>query len=171
MTPQMPPSSLTQERLKDVLHYDPDTGSFTRIKRMGRFPAGTKVGYIQKFRGLYLDIRVDKILYPAHRLAWFYMTGEWADIIDHKDLNGLNNKFSNLRMATKSQNAANCKISSKNISGFKGVYFNVARNKWAACIKINYRGKHLGLYSTPEKAHEAYAIAASKLFGEFSRSE
>jgi hypothetical protein len=107
-------------------------------------------------------------LYLEHRLAWLYMTGELPIEVDHKDGNGVNNKFKNLRSATTPQNRANSRKSVKNTSGFKGVSFYVGRGKWVAEIQFNGKRKRLGYFDTPEEAHKAYCVAADKVHGEFA---
>ena len=84
------PSNLTQERLKQLLHYDPETGEFSRVAK-GR-------GYHKPVNSLYEDgyyrIGVDRRIYMANRLAWLYMTGKWPkEIIDHRDLDKSNNIY------------------------------------------------------------------------------
>lgn len=89
--------------------------------------------------------------------------------IDHKDRNPRNCKRNNLRLCTRSQNAANQGLSKVNTSGFKGVTFEIASNKWKAQIKFNYQNKHLGLFLTPEEAAKAHDKAAKKKYlGEFA---
>lgn len=90
------------------------------------------------------------------------------DLVDHIDHNTLNNVRSNLRLANYSQNASNSKKSRANTSGFKGVIYNKNRSKWMARIKFNQKLIYIGLYSTPELAHEAYCKKAKELFGEFA---
>lgn len=88
--------------------------------------------------------------------------------IDHKDLNGLNNSRSNLRISTRPQNKMNTKKRSGAKSRFKGVSPN--RNKWTANICLSGKGKYLGIYGTEEEAAKAYDSAARKHFGEFART-
>lgn len=161
---------ITQARLKELLHYDPDTGVFTRLGIAGRNGStrsvGSVAGSVSKSTG-YVRITVDYQEYLAHRLAWLYMTGEWPDLkIDHKNTVKTDNRWLNLRKATDTQNAANRKAKATSATGLKGV--TPESGKWRAEIKVGGKSKRLGLYSTPELAAKAYADAASKIHGEFA---
>lgn len=104
-------------------------------------------------------IYIHQILLPAHDLK---LTP------DHKDGNGLNNQKDNLRLATKSQQAANTQ--KRNILGssnYKGVCFSKQENKWKAYID-SYGRKHLGTFNLEIDAAKAYNKAAQKFFGEFA---
>lgn len=92
-----------------------------------------------------------------------------ADFVDHIDRNGLNNTRANLRLATKSQNSANRGAKRTNKTGLKGVYFR--RGRYTARITKEGHTMYLGVFITPEEAHEAYKKASVILFGEFARSE
>ena len=87
---------------------------------------------------------------------------------DHRDGNGLNNKRSNLREATKSQNMHNRMASVNNTSGFKGVSFSKFHQRWVAYIGFNGNKHHLGYFDTAEEAHVAYVEAAKRMHGEFA---
>jgi hypothetical protein len=89
--------------------------------------------------------------------------------VDHVDLNGLNNRRKNLRIATPQQNCFNRRKTRANTSGFKGVCWNRKSRKWQAGIRINGRSMHLGLFETPELAYEAYCSAAKSSYGSFAR--
>lgn len=89
---------------------------------------------------------------------------------DHKNRNGLDNRRENLRACTHGQNQQNSCIYKNNTSGFKGVTWDKSARKWRSYIKFNSKGKHLGLFETPEAAHEAYCKAAAELHGEFSNT-
>lgn len=158
--------SLTPERLKELLHYDPETGMFTWRVAM----RGTRIGDVARCPSQgRVVVRVDRILYQAHRLAWFYVMGAWPkDVIDHKDGNPSNNRWENLREATQTQNMANMKRPAKNSTGFKGV----GRHQGKYRAYIGYQGKfvHLGVFDEPAVAHEAYKAAAVKYYGEFANS-
>lgn len=97
------------------------------------------------------------------------MTGEWpADMIDHKNRDRTDNRWENLREATRSQNNANRRASSTH--GFKGATFNRRQGRWMAQTKVNGKRVYLGYYDTPEEAHAAYVAAAERYFGEFARA-
>jgi hypothetical protein len=91
--------------------------------------------------------------------------------IDHKDGNGLNNRRSNMRIATRSQNSRNRGKHSNNKSGFKGVSWNTRDRTWQAQITKDHKKIHLGNFPTPEQAHAAYRAAAAKLHGDFACTE
>ena len=86
---------------------------------------------------------------------------------DHIDGNGLNNRRSNLRACTNTENQWNTGAKINNTSGFKGVCWRADMGKWVAKIKVNGKMKHIGLFTTPEAAHAAYCTAAAELHGEF----
>lgn len=154
---------LTQSRLKELLHYDPETGVFTwRVNKGGPAKAGGLAG--SRNRGGYRIIGIDYRLYQAHRLAWLYIHGEWPKHeIDH--INGVrdDNRIDNLRGATHAENHQNRKKSTRNTSGFLGVSWYPATKKWRSRIRTNRKLKSLGLFDTPESAHAAYLSAKAAL--------
>ena len=112
---------------------------------------------------------IDKRPYLAHRLAWLYVMGEFPkNDIDHVDTNGCNNKISNLRLATKSQNGANSKLPKNNTSGYKGVTWAKRNKKWMAQIMVDRKHVCLGFFHDPKLAYEAYKKASREYFGEFA---
>lgn len=158
---------LTQERLKEVLHYDPETGVFTSLKwRGGVSQPGVVCGCVQPHG--YVRISVDGKPYYAHRLAWFYMTGRWpTHTIDHINRDRADNKIANLREATHRQQRGNTRLRKDNKSGFKGVSFSCVMKKWHTQIGT----RTVGFYTTKEEAAEAYRVAAIVEYGEFARVE
>jgi hypothetical protein len=155
---------LTADALKQLLHYNPETGVFRWIsgKRFGQVAGGPMNGYVRICMGKYGE-------QLAHRLAWLYMTGEWpTKHVDHADCDRANNKWSNLRLAGPDQNAANSRRSKNNISGAKGVI--PYRGGFRATIQIRGIQHYLGDYNTIEEAAAAYAGAAKVGFGEFART-
>lgn len=162
--------SLTAERLREVLDYDPETGIFTwSLTPRSGITAGGVAGTPNALG--YIVIRIDRGRYQAHRLAWLYVTGVWPTAeIDHKNCTSNDNRFANLREAGRSQNIANSRRRSDNTSGFKGVTFHKASGKWHAKIWKDQKEISLRYYNTPEEAHAAYVAAATQLQGEFARS-
>ena len=161
---------LTHERLKQVLHYDPSSGRWTRMFCYQSRMVGEEAGSIHP-KG-YRYLKVDGVSYKSNRLAFFYMTGEWpSDQIDHENLGRADDKWENLREATQSQNKANCNAYKTNKSGFKGVYFSTHKRRWVASIQVNKKRINLGAFDSPESASEAYALAAEEHFGQFARAQ
>lgn len=119
----------------------------------------------------YIEIRINKKHYYAHRLIFLMHNKYLPKFIDHKDGNTLNNKIENLRDATRSDNSANSKRKITNSSGYKGVYFRSDTNKWQAALTKNYKKISLGSYKTALEAHNAYVEASKKYFGDFAKHE
>lgn len=162
----MAKSNLTAKRLRELLHYDPETGIFRWSKNRRNVVAGTVAG--SPTSDGYRQICVDMNRYRAHRLAWLYVYDEWpGGCIDHINQIKTDNRISNIRVASVSQNSFNTTIRSLNTSGFKGVSFHKIRNKWQARSTINGKAKSLGLFDTAIQASEAYENYAKKHHGEF----
>ena len=87
---------------------------------------------------------------------------------DHINGDKLDNRRSNLRVCTRSQNMANVGKLKNNSSGFKGIHWHVAGENWIAYIKINGKKRHLGCFADIKEAAQAYNEAAKQLFGEFA---
>jgi len=155
-------TDISVERLREVLHYCPETGLFTRAISGGGKYAGTIAGNFRKDG--YIGILIDSRRYLAHRLAWLYMHNAFpAGEIDHIDGVRSNNAIANLREATRSENVHNRKGANKNSkSGFLGVSWHKQSMKWVAQIKFNRKSFNLGLFDSPEVAHAAYLSAKAK---------
>lgn len=139
--------TLTQERLKQILKYDPKTGIFIwSIDTSKRSKKGTVAGSKHKANGCW-QIGFNKKVYKAHRLAFLFMEGYVPENeIDHIDRNPLNNKWDNLREASRTCNTRNRNVFKNNASGLTGVYFNKNSNKWYSQIKIK-KLFHLGTFN------------------------
>jgi hypothetical protein len=160
---------ITLQELKQHLFYDPGTGLFSRKVAAGGAKIGDRAGW-DTGHG-YRAIGLLGKQYLEHRLAWFYTNGEWPpNEIDHVDMNGANNRFNNLRLATRAQNNQNRRSYAGSSCRLKGVGFHKAAQKWRAYIVSNYLTTHLGLFDCPAAAHFAYVIEANKRFGEFARA-
>lgn len=162
---------ITQERLKELLHYDPNTGVFTWRIALGSRSAGSAAGCVWKGKcNKYIHVRIDRKLYYGQILAWLYMTGGYPpDEVDHKDGDGLNNRWKNLRPASRFENMRNTRKRSNNTSGFKGVSYVKKHDRWTADIGHFGKRHHLGYFGSPEEAHAAYRVAAIRLHGEYAR--
>lgn len=93
-----------------------------------------------------------------------------SEEVDHIFGLTLDNRRSELRLATRTQNARNIGLRSNNTSGFKGVSWNKTNRKWSAHIRKDGKSKYLGSFDTPEAAHAAWWKEAQKAFGEFANS-
>lgn len=161
--------TLTHDRLRELLSFDPDTGIFRWLKTRGsRAAIGSLAGSLDHYG--YRQIGIDGRDYKAHRLAWFYMTGNWPELeVDHRFGHTDDNRWSELRQATPCQNKQNMRRHRDNRTGLKGVHFHKGTSRW--CAQIMHEGKkiYLGLFDRPEDAHAAYCKAASDLHGNFAR--
>lgn len=156
---------VTQERLREVLLYAPTTGVFTWRISWRRKRAGEVAGGPLDERG-YCRIGVDGKRYHAHRLAFIYMTGSCPAYVDHIDLDCGNNRWANLRGATKSQNGMNRQKNSNNTTGVKGVYFQA--NAYVAEICVAGLKHYLGRFPSLGDATAAVIAARSQFHGEFA---
>jgi hypothetical protein len=170
----------TADRVRELLEYDAQTGFLAWRTRPGNDPrtktwntkwAGKR---INSLRGDgYLGVRIDWRSYLVHRVIWLIQTGSWPEAgleIDHADGNRSNNVFSNLRLATRTQQQSNTKLRSNNLLGKKGVSFHQLSGRYFARIQVNGRTHSLGYFVTPEEAHRAYYEAAKKYHGPFARA-
>lgn len=157
---------LTQDQLKEVLHYSPETGVFTwLVSPCPRLRKGAEAGCVNIQSGKpYRVVGVRYQLYPAHRLAFLYMTGEFPeDQVDHIDGNGCNNIWSNLRAVTGLENQKNRRKNANNTSGRTGIYWNVNRNRWVSRIMVEGKSKYLGCFTNKEDAIAARKKAEAEL--------
>lgn len=157
------------ERLNELLRYDPETGLLIRKVRRGSARAGDVVKFINASG--HITLNVDGKPYLAHRVIWKMVTGQDPiDEIDHKDVNGSNNCWENLRESNRPQNMANVPTPSTNTSGVKNVTFRRANKKWHAKIKTNNKDNHIGYFDRLEDAAAAVAEARARLHGDFARA-
>lgn len=149
-------ATITQDRLKELLHYDPETGLFTHTKSRGRKQAG---GIAGTKSGGYIQVGLDYAQYRAHRLAWLYMTGKFPEYdVDHINGKRDDNRWCNLREATRTENMQNLReATSASGSGLLGAFSG--RNRWRSQIRVGGKQLNLGTFDTAEEAHAAYVEA------------
>ena len=159
---------ITQELLHDILNYDPSTGVFSRKKsssnasKLGKTLGGDK----QRHK----VIRINNKIYGAHRLAWLYVYGKWPDgYVDHINGDPTDNRISNLRDSTQSQNLCNSKLPITNKTGVKGVSWDSERKQWFAKIHYQKRQYALGRYDDFDIACEVVKKKRLELHGSFAR--
>ena len=147
------------DTLKAHLHYDPNTGVFTRLKAWGSKPAGRVLD--SKNSHGYVQISVAGRSYTAQRLAWFYVHGEWPDgVIDHINRVRDDNRLCNLRCVNQSTNSLNTEYA-RGKSKVRGVTY---LPPWKARITINGKRKELGRFHTFEEAVAARKKAEQLFF-------
>lgn len=162
-----PKNDLTAEAVRRLFIYDPYSGLLQYRERGPHRPRGWFAGAKEPKTG-YLRVQVGLRKYLVARLAWLWMTGHWPKVdVDHVDLDRTNNRWGNLREATRAQNVVNSGRRATNKSGFKGVTFKNGR--WRATIRAEGRCLHLGYFPTPEEASQAYETAAKQAFGDYYR--
>lgn len=116
----------------------------------------------------YREIKLFGKMYKEHRIIWYLQTGAFpAGDLDHIDGSRANNKWGNLRPATRSQNCANSRKYKSNTTGYKGV--DLHRGRPRAQIQIAKKKIFIGCYDTFEEARDAYIKEAEKHFGEYAR--
>lgn len=152
---------ITQSELKNILHYDPDTGLMKWVVNHKRVRAGSIAGCVNA-RG-YIQVGIARRMYFAHRLAFLYQTGGWPPVhVDH--INGLktDNRWCNLRPVTPAENTKNAARSSSNKSGVTGVSWAARLGKWRATIKAEGSLKYLGVFDDLDEAASARKSAEQK---------
>lgn len=158
---------LTAERLREVVDYDPETGTFTRKIRLAqRHRVGDRADFLVVNGTLkgYRRISIDSRRYLAHRCAWLYVHNEWPSlVIDHINGDRGDNRIVNLRdveRALNSQNEHCARVN--NQTGYLGVVPS-EDGTFMARIKIAGKNRHLGSYSRAQDAHAAYLEAKRRM--------
>jgi hypothetical protein len=157
---------LTQEKLKSIIHYCPDTGIFTRLSNGTKYSKGDIITSL--LHGSYYRVMIDGKRYLCHRLAFLYIEGKMPDgIVDHINRDTKDNRFTNLRHAERRGNNININKKKNNTSGYTGVVFHKKTKKWRA----QYAKGHIGLFDKKEDAFDAYCNACKKEYGDFFNSK
>jgi hypothetical protein len=145
---------ITAARLRELLHYDPETGVFTSLTNRRRMRAGAIVGRVSNVWG-HLSVMLDRKHYLLHRLAFLYMTGKWPEhVVDHINGDSADNRWVNLRDVPQSLNAQNQRgPMTTNRSGYLGVA--VEKGRYLANIQTGSLRIRKS-FQTPEEAHAYY---------------
>jgi len=152
---------MSLKELKDLLFYDPKTGVFTwkdrGARKFGGFTRSNQIAGSRQTTWGYWQIGIGDENFLAHRLAWFYVFGEWPNQIDHINRDRCDNRIANLRLSNPTLNQHNRDVSRNNTSGTTGVSFITKAKRWQATIGIDGKNANLGLFTTKD-----LAIAARK---------
>ena len=155
----MAPKSLTQDRLRELLTYNPMMGEFRwKTNRSAGVKTGDLAGSVDK-RG-YVRVSIDAKLYTAHRLAWLYTYGRWPETeLDHINKTPSDNRIANLRLATRELNTRNVNVRKDSLSGVKGVRWRKLDKRWESRIAIKGKTVTIGRYANIANATQARKIA------------
>jgi hypothetical protein len=161
---------LTAKFVRSILSYDPETGVLTWKNCSHYHPSKNgKPAGVRQPRGC-IQVKINRRSYLAHRLIWLMMTGRWPpQEIDHIDRDPSNNRWTNLRRATSSQNMVNRGLQADNTTGFKGVFRIKKTGRYMAHITYKRKREHIGCFATAEEAFSAYCARARELHGDFHR--
>ena len=158
------------DRVRELFNYQQKTGGLIWKVAHGAFKrisAGTIAG--TRNASGHLVVRFDGVTYLCHRVIWVWMTGKMpTNEIDHKDLDGSNNRWKNLREATHAQNNQNKRPQKNNRSQVKGAR-QLPGGRWQAYISIKRRFVQIGIFDSQQEASEAYQAAAKAQYGTFAR--
>lgn len=158
--------SITQQELKEILHYNPDTGVFTYKADSKLVTAGNEAGWLDNG---YTRLKINGISYRCHRLAFIYMLGrEPIGHVDHIDNLRCNNKWDNLREDAEKVNHWNRNLQANNTSGIKGVHWDKRKERYIAQIQVHGKKKQVGAYKTVEEATTAIQAYREQVHKEFA---
>ena len=131
---------------------------------------GTVKGQVAgtSFKDTYRKVSIDNKLYFVHRLVYLYHTGELPEYVDHINGDRTDNRISNLRSATHSENIKNSKLREDSKSGYKNVSYHKKRNHWVVSLKVNGYQKYIGAFKELELAGLVANQAREKYYGEFA---
>ena len=158
---------ITQERLKELLDYDPETGVFTRRQQRGRGLAGMPAGNVSSLGYVYITLDRHRCL--AHRLVWLLVTGSFPkEFVDHINGDTSDNRVENLRGVDNAQNLWNRGTDSNNTTGVKGVRWHSGHRHWQGRVYARGTCHHVGTFHTLQEAEAAVRAARTELHGEYA---
>lgn len=163
-----------QSFLNELFHYNKETGDLTwkerplhhfkkesTMKMWNGKNAGKRCGTLlvnKKTGKKYLQTGIGGKLYLNHRLIYILMSGHISETeqVDHKDGNGLNNAWENIRLVSgHDENSKNHRLQKNNTSGYSGVSWHSGSKKWHARINIGKKRVTIGYFDTPKAAHQS----------------
>jgi hypothetical protein len=157
---------LTQEYVRELFDYNPETGSLLWKKPRKKINVGDIAGTIDSYG--YLRVGIDGRKYKNHQIVFLYWYGYLPMTIDHINREKLDNRITNLRPVNAAQNAMNQGRDKRNKSGFKGVSWDKGTGTWLVSIKARQKALNLGRFLDPIDAACAYNMAAEEYFGEYA---
>ena len=157
---------LTQAQALEMFSYA-DGKLHWRKKISKKTVVGNEAGTMRKIDG-YRQIMIDRCTYRTHRLIYLYHHGWLPEIIDHINQDKSDNRIENLRSATRTENAYNCKLRPDNTSGVKGVTWSKAKRKWVARLYADRRCVNLGRFADKHEAIAAVTTARIQYHGAFA---
>lgn len=155
-------------KFRERFSYDPESGLLSRKVGVGGQLAGSIVG-TDNGKG-YLRTSFNNEQYLVHLIIYAMQTNEMAEVVDHKDLDKKNNRWSNLRPTNKSGNERNTSVRSNSTTGIKNVYWIPGRHKYRVQFKVHGETKYFGYYDTIQEAEVVAERERRRLHGEFARS-
>jgi hypothetical protein len=159
-------NQVSLQRLDELFYVSPG-GHLIRKCNIGSRKKGQVAGCLNADG--YIVVRVDSVLFLAHRIVYAMTHGEWPVQVDHINCIKSDNSPANLRAATNGQNKHNCGLNSKNTSGVKGVYWHKINRNWHAQIWKDGKAINLGSHDDLELAELVVSEARRKYHGEFAR--
>lgn len=162
-------SSLTFDEVAELFTWDLENGLlFNKTVRSNSIKIGEIAG---SRRTKYHYVCINRKQHLVHHIIWLIANAEWpTKHIDHINGNSHDNRPSNLRLCTPSQNLSNRGKQRNNTSGYKGVSPNGQTGKWRVRINVNKKHLELGIFDSLTDAASAYANAAMRYHGEFART-
>lgn len=160
---------LTQQTVKELFDYHEDGYLIWKVKKgKTKMKIGDRAGHFSGRHQRYF-VGINFKAYRVARIIFLWHKGYLPINVDHKDGNSLNDKISNLRAATPSQNNMNRQANRNSTSKYIGVHRSVTKNRWCAHIRFKGKSKNLGSFSDEIEAAKVRDKAAKELFGEFAR--
>ncbi|KMV67769.1 hypothetical protein AI28_08025 [bacteria symbiont BFo1 of Frankliniella occidentalis] len=155
-----------QKLLLETFRYDADTGLVWWRQPKGSRKLDKSCGTVGGSG--YLMVRVDGRLYTLHRIIWKMITGNEPMHLDHINGCRIDNRITNIREVTRSQNNQSIGLTRANKSGYVGVRYSTKDRSWTSYIKSGSKRIHIGNFKEKKLAVESYNKKAIELHGEFA---